>query len=137
MRERGNEVVIAVGPEVQTRVEDAGFDVRAVGPSAVDAVMRAFGNPAVARSDAAFAAAMFGGVFAPELLPELRRIADEFVPNAIVHPPVELASPILAGELGIPSVTYGFGQVLPVEMVSASAERVAPLWEAAGLVADP
>ena len=80
---------------------------------------------------------MFGGVFAPALLPELRRIADEIVPDAIVHPPVELASPIVAAEREILSVTYGFGQVLPADMVTASAERVAPLWQAAGLVADP
>ena len=73
----------------------------------------------------------------PELLPELRRLAEEFGPDAVVHPPVEMASPIVASERGIPSVTYGFGQVLPEAMVAASAARVAPLWEAAGLAADP
>ena len=140
LRERGHEVLVAVGPDVAPRVQEAGFDATIVGPSAIDAVMRAFGDPAVAGSDAAdatFAAAMFGGVFAPELLGELRPIADEFAPEAVVHPPVELASPILARERGIPSVTYGFGQVPPADLVRASAERVAPLWEAAGLAADP
>ena len=77
------------------------------------------------------------GVFATELLPELRRLAEEFGPDAAVHPPVEMASPIVASERGIPSVTYGFGQVLPEAMVAASAARVAPLWKSAGLVADP
>jgi UDP:flavonoid glycosyltransferase YjiC (YdhE family) len=139
LRKREHEVVIAVGPDVQARVEEAGFEATVIGPSAMDAAMRAFGDPAVAGSnaDATFAAAMFGGVFAPALLPELRRIADTFAPDAVLHPPVEMASPILAAERGIPSVTYGFGQVLPADMARASAERVAPLWEAAGLVADP
>ncbi len=140
LRERGHDVLLAVGPDVLGRVEDAGFDVTVVGPAAMEAVMQAFGDPAVAAAEGAgpiFAAAMFGGVFAPALLPELQRVADEFGADAIVHPPVELASPIVATERGIPSVTYGFGQVLPAEMVQASAERVAPLWEAAGLAADP
>lgn len=112
LRERGHEVVIGVGPDVQARVEEAGFDPEVIGPSAMEAVMQAFGDPAVAGSDAdaTFAAAMFGGVFAPALLPELRRIADEFAPEAVLHSPVELAAPILATERGIPSVTYGFGQ---------------------------
>lgn len=140
LRERGHEVMIAVGPDVQARVEEAGFDATIVGPSANDAFRRAFADPTVAGlgpADAAFGAALFGGVFAPELLPELRRIAEDFGPAAVVHPPVELASPILAAERGVTSVTYGFGQLLSTAMVSASAERVAPLWAAAGLAADP
>jgi UDP:flavonoid glycosyltransferase YjiC (YdhE family) len=140
LRERGHEVMIAVGPDVQARVEESGFTPTVIGPSAMEAAMRAFGDPAVGGpgvADAVFAAAMFGGVFAPELLPELRRIADGFAPDAVVHPPVEFAAPILATERGIPATTYGFGQVLPADMVAASAERVAPLWEASGLAADP
>jgi UDP:flavonoid glycosyltransferase YjiC (YdhE family) len=140
LRDRGHEVMIAVGPDVQARVEESGFTPRIIGPPAMDAAMRAFGDPAIGGpgpADAVFAAAMFGGVFAPELLPELRRIADEFVPHVVVHPAVEFATPILATERGIPATTYGFGQLLPSEMVAASAERVAPLWEAAGLAADP
>ena len=140
LRERGHEVLLAVGPDVQARVTDAGFDVTVVGPAAMEAVMEAFGDPAVAESGGVgpvFAAAMFGGVFAPALLPELRRIADDFGADAIVHPPVELASPIVATERAIPSITYGFGQVLAAEIVQAAAGRVAPLWEAAGLVPDP
>ncbi len=140
LRSRGHEVMIAVGPDVTERVEQAGFDPTVIGPSVMEAVTRAMSDPSVAGSDdadATFAAAMFGGVFATELLPELRRIAEEFGPDAVVHPPVEMASPIVASERHIPSVTYGFGQVLPSEMVTASAARVAPLWEAAGLAPDP
>jgi Glycosyl transferases, related to UDP-glucuronosyltransferase len=139
LRERGHEVVIAVGPDVQARVEESGFNAVVMGPGAMEAAMRAFADPAAAESPGAgpaFAAAMFGGVFAPELLPALRRLADEFVPDAIVHPPVEVASPIVAAERGIANVTYGFGQLLDDTIVSALADRVAPLWESAGLPAD-
>ncbi len=140
LRARGHEVLIAVGPGVTERVETAGFDPVVIGPSATEAAMRAFSDPSVAGgegADAAFGAAMFGGVFATELLPELGRIVEEFGPDAVVHPPVEMASPIVASRHRIPSVTYGFGQVLPSEMVAAAAARVAPLWESEGLAADP
>src|SRR5262249_30871848 len=50
---------------------------------------------------------------------------------------VEFASPILATERSIPAITYGFGQILPADMLAASAGRVAPLWEASGLPPDP
>ena len=68
LRTRGHEVMIAVGPDVTERVERAGFDPVVIGPSQMEAVMQAFSDPSVAGSedaDATFAAAMFGGVFAP------------------------------------------------------------------------
>jgi UDP:flavonoid glycosyltransferase YjiC (YdhE family) len=140
LRERGHEVRLAVGPDVQERVQEAGFDPVIVGPGAMEAVMRSFAEPDAAASPGtspAFAAAMFGGVFAPDLLPALRAVVDEFAPDVIVHPPVELASPIIAVERGIGNVTYGFGQVLDAAIVDALAARVAPLWTSAGLAPDP
>ncbi len=139
LRARGHEVLLAVGPDVQGRVEGAGLDARVVGPHAMEAVMRTMSDPAAAESPGAgptFGSVMFGEVFAPDLLPQLRAVADEFVPHAVVHPPVEAASPIVAAERDIPSVTYGFGQLLDDAMVRALAGRVAPLWEAAGLAPD-
>ena len=140
LRERGHDVLLVVGPDVRERVEESGFAPVIVGPSAMEAVMRSFAEPDAAASPGtspAFAAAMFGGVFAPDLLPALRTVADEFVPDVIVHPPVEVASPIIAVERGIGNVTYGFGQVLDAAIVDAIATRVAPLWTSAGLPADP
>src|SRR5262249_52375691 len=98
LRDRGHEAMIAAGPDVEARMQECGFSPTAVAPAAMEAALRAFGAPAVGgpgAADPVFAAAMFGGVFAPELLPELRRIADAFVPDAVVHPAVEFASPIL------------------------------------------
>jgi UDP:flavonoid glycosyltransferase YjiC (YdhE family) len=80
---------------------------------------------------------MFGGVIAPRKLPALRALAQRFDPDLIVHPPVELAGPLLGAERGLPSVTYGFAQPLERPVVAAMAGRVAPLWTAAGLDPDP
>ena len=80
---------------------------------------------------------MFGGVIAPAKLPVLRRLADDYRPDLVVHPPVDVAAPLLAAERGLPSVTYGFGQLLEPQLIAALADRVAPLWRAAGLEPDP
>jgi UDP:flavonoid glycosyltransferase YjiC (YdhE family) len=139
LRDRGHEVLLAAGPDVQGRVEGAELEATVVGPTAMEAVMRTMSDPAAAESPGAgptFGAVMFGEVFAPDLLPQLRAIADQFVPDAVVHPPVEVGLAALAAPRGIPSVTYGFGQLLDDAMVRALADRVAPLWEAAGLIAD-
>lgn len=53
-----------------------------------------------------------------------------------MHPPVDLAAPLLAAERGLPSVTYGFGRVLEPQLLAALADRVTPLWRDAGLEPD-
>ena len=69
-------------------------------------------------------------------LPALRTLAASWRPDLIVHPPVDLAGPLLAAELGVPSVCYGFGQPFDANVVEAIAVRVSPLWEAASLLPD-
>jgi UDP:flavonoid glycosyltransferase YjiC (YdhE family) len=137
----GHEVVVATGPDLQTRVAHDGFATAVAGPTAMEGAMTAMADPAVAAAPEGeswhFGGAMFGGVIAPAKLPVLRQIADDYRPDLIVHPPVDLAGPLLAAERGLPSVTYGFGQVLEPELIAALADRVAPLWRDAGLEPDP
>ena len=80
---------------------------------------------------------MFGAVIAPAKLPALRQLADDYQPDLIIHAEVDIAAPLLAAERGWPSVTYGFAQPLDPSMLAALAERVAPLWQSAGLNPDP
>jgi EryCIII-like glycosyltransferase len=139
LQDRGHELLVAAGPDVAARVAEAGFEQRVIGPAAMEAAMRAFADPAVAAADGAgtvFGAVMFGSVFAPALLPEIRRIAEQFHPAVIVHPAVETSGAIVAAQRGVPSVTYGFAQPIEPAMVRALAERVATLWTSAGLSAD-
>ena len=137
----GHEVVVATGPDLQRRVHEHGFAAEVAGPTAMEGAVAAMGDPAVrAAGDAQrweFPCAMFGGVIAPRKLPGLRALAERFAADLIVHPPVDLAGPLLAAERGLPSVTYGFAQPLEPSLVAALAERVAPLWSAAGLEPDP
>ncbi len=137
----GHDVVVATGADFQQRVESEGFATAIAGPTAMQGAMSAMADPAVVNAPEGehwhFGAAMFGAVIAPAKLPALRQLAEDYRPDLIVHPPVDLAAPLLADERGMPSVTYGFGQPLEPRLVAALAERVAPLWQSAGLHPDP
>jgi UDP:flavonoid glycosyltransferase YjiC (YdhE family) len=137
----GHDVLVATGPDLQTRVVGDGFVAVVAGPTAMEAAITAMADPAVADATAGeswhFAAAMFGSVIAPAKLPMLRQLVNDFRPDLVVHPPVDVAAPLVAAEYGLPSVAYGFGQVLEPQLVAALSERVAPLWREAGLNPDP
>ncbi len=141
LAERGHDVVVAAGPDVAPRIAEMGFTHRVMGPTAMEAAAQAFSDPQLAAgppgAGPSFGAAMFASVFAPALLPPIRDLVADFRPDMIVHPAVEVAGPIVAAEHRLPSVTYGFGQLLEPALVSSLTERVASLWRAAGLEPDP
>ena len=137
----GHEVLVATGPDLQSRVAGDGFATAVAGPTAMDAAITAMADPEVSNAPGGeswhFGAAMFGGVIAPAKLPALRRLVNDFRPDLVVHPPVDVAAPLVAAEHGLASVAYGFGQVLDPPFVAALRDRVAPLWREAGMEPDP
>jgi hypothetical protein len=141
LADRGREVVVASGANLRSRVVDNGLEFFEAGLSAWDGVGAAGADAEVVAAPPgdriAFPAAMFGVVHPTAKLPALRELADSRPPDLIVHAPVDLAGPLLAAELGVPSVCYGFGQPFDPNVVSAMAARIRPLWEAADLAPDP
>ena len=137
----GEEVVVASGANLRSRVQENGLEFVEAGLPAMDGVRGAFADPEVAAAPAgdviAFPAAMFGAVHPGAKLPVLRELAAAQPFELVIHPPVDLSGPLLAAELGLPSVCYGFGQPLDPTLVAAMAARVRPLWEAAGLEPEP
>lgn len=137
----GHEVLVATGADLEARVAREGFATAVAGPTAMEGAATAMADPAAVNAAEGehwhFGGAMFGAVIAPAKAPPLRQLADDFQPDLVVHPPVDLAAPLVAVERGLPSVTYGFGQVLEPQLLDALAERVAPLWRDAGLEPDP
>jgi UDP:flavonoid glycosyltransferase YjiC (YdhE family) len=137
----GHEVMVATGPDLQRRVREDGFVPALAGPTAIEGAMAAAADPAVRDAPAGerwrFPAAMFGAVIAPRKLPALDELATEFNPDLVVHAPVDAAGPLLAAVRGLPSACYGFMQPLTPDVLGGIAERVAPLWENAGLAPDP
>jgi hypothetical protein len=92
--------------------------------------------PPEARPEFMFAK-LFGATLAPSVLPGLVRVAQEWKPALVLSDAAELCGPIVAAELGVPSVTKGFGATLPESRLRRAADEVAPLWESRGLEPRP
>jgi UDP-glucoronosyl and UDP-glucosyl transferase len=137
---QGDELIIATGHDLPTRAGTNGMRFVPAGMSAMDGAVTAMGDAEVQAAPAGdrirFPAAMFGAVIPASKLPALRTLVTSWTPDLIVHPPVDLAGPLLAAELGVPSVCYGFGQPFDANVVEAIAARMSPLWEASALTPD-
>ena len=74
---------------------------------------------------------------APAKLAELHGVAAEWEPGLIVHESADLAAPIVAAALGVPSVHHGWGRLVPRACFERAAVEVVPLWESQGLDPEP
>lgn len=137
----GHEVIVATGSDLQRRVAEQGFAGAIAGPTAMESGAAARADPIVQGASPGeqlqFNSAMFGEIIPARKLPALRELADAFAPDLVLHPPVDLAGPLLAAERRLPSGCCGYLHPLGAQVLNAMAERVAPLWEQAGLVPDP
>jgi UDP:flavonoid glycosyltransferase YjiC (YdhE family) len=87
---------------------------------------------AEARLDMVFAK-LFGAILAPEMLKGLDPVFNEWRPDLVIADAAEFAGHILAAEFGVPSITKGFGPLLPESKSVAAAVEVAELWRSRGL----
>jgi UDP:flavonoid glycosyltransferase YjiC (YdhE family) len=137
----GHEVVVASGANLRGRVVENGLEFLEAGLSAMDGMLAARADAEVMAAPPGdrvrLPAAMFGSIHPGAKLPALGELAASRPLDLIVHPPVDLAGPLLAAELGVPSVCYGFGQPFDPRVLAAMASRARPLWEAAGLEPEP
>lgn len=140
---RGHDVRWAVAPEVQGRVEAAGFRTYPAGIGVAlrhAELARRFPEvgelPPAERPDRMFGA-MFGHIATPPMLADLAPVMEHWPPALVVHDQAELAGPLLAARAGVPSVAHSFGAMLPEPRVAAAAEAVADLWRSAGLAPRP
>jgi UDP:flavonoid glycosyltransferase YjiC (YdhE family) len=79
----------------------------------------------------------FGPRRAEPMLADLMPIAEEWRPHLLVCEQGELAGPLAAARLAIPSVTHAFGRLLPAVRLQRAAEAMADLWRAHGLEPRP
>jgi UDP:flavonoid glycosyltransferase YjiC (YdhE family) len=140
---RGHDVLWATPADGVEHVQRAGITAVATGPAAL-------AGPAQLRSqfpevnalapedvpDVGFGK-LFGAIAAPAILADLAPVALEWRPDLMVADGAEFAGHIMAAELGIPSITKGFGPVLPKRRVAADGAEVAPLWRSRGLEPRP
>ncbi|HUQ40181.1 MAG TPA: glycosyltransferase [Acidimicrobiales bacterium] len=143
MVERGHDVLWAAPPWATEHVERAGLrsaPVAGIPPAGPAEVMRAYPEleavPHPARGEVMFGK-LFGRMVAPAMLEGLVPIAQEFRPDLVIADQAEFAGHVVAAELGVPSVTKGFGALLSEARVRNAAEDVAPLWRSRGLEPRP
>jgi len=139
MDARGHDVLWAVPADGVGHVERAGIRAVAAGPAGPTNLPEVLGrHPELkALSQRERPDVMFGKVFgeavASAMFPDVLRVAIEWRPDLVVADAAEFAGHIAAAELGVPSVTKGFGPLLPERRVATIDEEVAPLWRTRGL----
>ncbi|HEX8001205.1 MAG TPA: glycosyltransferase [Mycobacteriales bacterium] len=142
LRDRGDDVRWAVGPGGVDTVRREGFEAVEAGPAererhAEYRRRHPDGPPPGPATRAHAFPHMFGGVAAPETLAAALPLAEEWRPDVVVHEVAEMAGPILAGRLGVPSVAHAFGIPVPTAILPAVDAVLEPLWRAHGLAPRP
>ncbi len=79
----------------------------------------------------------FAMIDAPARLAELRAVASEWKPGLIVHESADLAAPVVAAALGVPSVHHGWGRLVPRTCFERAAAETESLWRDQGLDPEP
>jgi UDP:flavonoid glycosyltransferase YjiC (YdhE family) len=140
---RGHEVAWSSSAAWGPAVDAEGFQLLPAGLSQAEGRLRIdplFADvtklPPDARRPLAFAT-IFARVHAPAKLPELVASARSWEADAIVFDSCDLAAPIAAAALGLPSVNHSFGVMVPLRALEAAREFVDPLWRGEGLDPDP
>lgn len=140
---RGHEVRWALPEQVASGVAAHDIEVMPIAgrePITPQEVMRRFPElaelAARERPDAMFGK-LFGAMATPPMLEGLLPVALAWRPHLVVADAADFAGHIVAARLGIPSVTKGFGALLPEARVVSAAEEVAALWESHGLQQRP
>ncbi|MGI9022061.1 MAG: glycosyltransferase [Acidimicrobiales bacterium] len=140
---RGDEVQWAAAPEVCARLDKVGFATTEAGLGEAES-MTMFAEqfpevttiPPTERPLFMFPR-IFGTIRAEPMLADLLPVVRDWRPTVVVAEAGELAGPIAAATVDAPSITHGFGTLLPRERVSAVAGAVAPLWEGQDLEPRP
>ena len=130
----GHDVLWATNEPACVLVAAAGIDV-------VPAGLRADGVAAVRRrladhtrelrpqDHAAFAFPhMFGEWATPAMVSDLLRVARDWGPDLMIHEHAEMAAPLVATLLSVPSVTHSYGGAIPRDIVAAASDRLATVW---------
>lgn len=139
----GHDVVFVTSGSYTRRVEAAGF---AVLPAGID-------DAAASAAFAPFLAELqklppgerrpysfmwrFATIEAPAKLDGLQAAVAGWNPDLIVHDSADLAAPIAAALVGIPSVNHAFGRLVPTACLVQAAAVTGALWRKAGLDPEP
>jgi UDP:flavonoid glycosyltransferase YjiC (YdhE family) len=125
-RDAGHEVAIASGPEFADRVRASGFPFWPVGLTGAETVRlyleRHPGSQALPAEERVRMATprMFVEIAARSRVAPLLARSRRWRPDLVVHEQSELAAPVVAAVLGVPSVVHGWGPMLPASLIEVA-----------------
>lgn len=142
-RQRGDEVLLASGPDVADTAATLGLAFRQVGPSFDEwfsgLLQRTRGRPGEGlppeRVAHYFMPRLFGEVGAALVLDDLMTIARESTPDLLVFDTLMLAGPMVAAAQGIHGVQHALGPMVDRDVLELVADAVSPMWRELGLAA--
>lgn len=139
----GHDVIWATSADSCTLVQGAGVPAAPAGLAGpglrdrVRALHLAAADCAPADRAAFMFPRMFGETLTPPMAADMLPLAARWRPDLLIHEHGELASPVVAAVLGVPSVTHSFGGAIPATFVAEAGERLAPLWASHGKEVPP
>ncbi len=143
IRDDGHAIAFATAGSFGERVEAAGFRLLVAGIDEQELLRRwaparlqVQTMPPSEQRPFAFSS-RFARIEAPAKLPGLRGVVGEWQPDLIVHESADLAAPVVAAALGVPSVHHGFGRAVPRACFEQAAAEVESLWRDQGLDPEP
>ena len=144
LRARGHEIAFATAASWHPVVEAEGFEALAAGADhtaargvRLDAAWDGIQElPALDRRPYVFSY-LFAQGHAPLKLPALLDVARAWHAQAIVYESGDLAAPVVAASLRLPSVNHAFGTMVSLSILERAAPAVATLWRSAGLEPAP
>jgi UDP:flavonoid glycosyltransferase YjiC (YdhE family) len=143
LQQAGHDLRWATGPDGCAIVAAAGIDPVVAGLTATDRRDEYFRRFPEARQLSPedlpnhMFPRLFGTVSAPAVLDDLLELVETWRPDVVVHEAAELAAPILAAVLAVPTVNQGFGALVHPDRMGPASDAVAPLWEKVGLAPRP
>ncbi len=143
LQARGDDVVVASGPNAEAMVDKTGARFALAGRSQGEWMARLAasmrGNPgdglAPERILHYFLPRAFGEIGVDEMIDDVVRHGREFAPDVVLFEAFALAGPLAAELLGVPGVAHTFGRLPPPETVELANDAVSPIWRSFGLEA--
>lgn len=139
----GHEVLVATSADSCPHVVAAGLPAAPAGLSGSELAatlrfQRSLAEPLLPQDRAALLfPSMFGEAFTPPMVADLLPLARAWRPNLMIHEHGELAAPLVAAVVGVPSMTHAFGGGVPASFVADASRRLSSMWAAYGQPVPP
>jgi len=143
LRDRGNDVLFVSAEDARAPIEAAGLTMAPAGwalarrmPETLAHLPELASMPGHERPLVMFRV-LFGEVSARPMFDDLLPLATEWRPDVILHDPAELAAPIVAAALDVPSAVHSWGRAIPGTILAGADVFTEPLWARVGLEPRP